>query len=94
MLVPQPLTAEQEAVIRHVLDTERPAHTTYEMCTVAAGMRVGSGLHLGISSMVGPTGAFAPLVLDRGVVGRGGILGRPTTGIAVEAGRVGSARVG
>ncbi len=94
VLVPQPLTAEQDAAIRHILDTERPAHTTYEMCTVAAGMRVGSGLHVGISSMVGPTGAFASLVLDRGVLGTDGILGRPTTGVAVEAGRVGSARVG
>ena len=94
VLVPQPLSAEQEAVIRHILDTERPAHTTYEMCTVAAGMRVGSGLHIGISSMVGPTGAFAPIVLNRGVLGTGGVLGRPTTGVPVEAGRVGTARVG
>lgn len=95
VLIPQSLSAEQTAVIRHVLDTERPAHTAYEMCTVDAGMRAGKGLHIGISSIVGPTGAFEDAILDRTLLGRRGILGGPSTGIAVEAGRIGTtARVG
>jgi phage tail-like protein len=95
VLVPRPLSAEQEAAVRHVLDTERPAHTDYEMCTVDAGMRVGAGLHIGLTSLVGPTGAFDPAVTGAAVVGRGTVLGGAATGLAVEAARLDrTARVG
>jgi phage tail-like protein len=95
VLIPRSLSADEDAAIRHIVDTERPAHTAYELCTVDAGMRVGRGAHLGLSSVVGPTGAFTSAVLGRALLGRGGILGGRTTGIAVEAGRVGSTtRVG
>lgn len=95
VLIPQPLGAEQWAAVRHLLDTERPAHTMYELCTVDAGMRAGSGLHLGISSIVGPTGAFERAVTGRSLLGRGTLLGGRSSGIAVEAGRLGhTTRVG
>jgi phage tail-like protein len=95
VLIPQPLSDEQDAVIRHILDTERPAHTAYTLCTVDAGMRVGRNIHLGLSSIVGPTGAFEATVADRTLLGRGGILGGRTTGIAMEAGSLGeTTRVG
>ena len=95
VMVPQPLTAEQEAVVRHVLDTERPAHTDYDLCTVEAGMRVGLGLHLGLTSVVGPTGSFGPLITGAAVVGRATVLGGATSGAAVEAARLDrTARVG
>ncbi|MGW0229335.1 phage tail protein [Actinopolymorpha singaporensis] len=95
VLVPQPLSEEEEAAVRHVLDTERPAHTDYELCTVDAGMRIGSGLHLGLTSMVGPTGAFDPLVAGASVAGRGTVLGGAMSGLAVEAARLDrTARVG
>ena len=95
VLIPRPLGADDEAAVRHVLDTERPAHTAYELCTVDAGMRVGRNLHLGLSSIVGPTGAFDAAVADRTLLGRGSILGGRATGVAVEAGRIGTtARVG
>ena len=95
VLIPRLLGAEDEAAIRHILDVERPAHTAYTLCTVDAGMRVGRGLHLGMSSIVGPTGAFEGAVTDLSLIGRGAILGGPTTGIAVEAGRLGhNTRVG
>ncbi len=94
VMVPRPLDAEQEAVVRHVLDTERPAHTAYELCTVDAGMRVGRNLHLALSSVVGATGGFVPLLLDRSVLGRGTTLGVPTAGAVVEASRAELARVG
>ena len=94
VLVPRPLDEEQEAVVRHILDTERPAHTAYELCTVDAGLRVGVASHLALSTVIGRTGGFTPIVLDRGVLGVDGILGRPVPGAVAEAGRVGLARVG
>ena len=94
VLIPRPLDAEEELAVRHVLDTERPAHTAYELCTVDAGMRVGRGTHVGLSSIVGPTGAFAASITDRIRLDRGTILGGQTTGIAAEAGRVGTGRIG
>ncbi|MDH3299298.1 MAG: phage tail protein [Acidimicrobiia bacterium] len=95
VLIPRLLGAEEEATVRHILDVERPAHTTYTLCTVDAGMRVGRGLHVGLSSIVGPTGAFEGAVTDLSLLGRGAIVGGPTTGITVEAGRLGhNTRVG
>ena len=95
VLVPRPLSAEQNAVVRDVLDTERPAHTDYELCTVDAGMRAGKGLHVGLTSLVGPTGAVDPLVAGGSVAGRGTVLGGATSGLAVEAARLDrTARVG
>ena len=94
VLVPRPLGAEEESAVRHVLDTERPAHTAYDLCTVDAGMRVGRGMHLGLSTIVGPTGAFETAVTGRSLLGRGAVLGGPSTGTAVESARVGSTRVG
>lgn len=95
VVVPQPLTGEQEAAVRHVLDTERPAHTDYDLCTVDAGMRAGSGLHVGLTSLVGPTGAMSPLVVGASAVTAGTVLGGPGSGIPVEAARLDrTARVG
>ncbi len=95
VLIPRPLDAEQEAAVRHILDTERPAHTAYDLCTVDAGMRVGQGLHLGLSTVVGPTGTFGSAVLGQARTDGGSLLGGATTGLAVEAARVGSTtRVG
>ena len=95
VLIPRILGAEEDAAIRHILDRERPAHTAYTLCTVDAGMRAGQGLHLGMSSIIGPTGAFEGAVTDLSLLGRGAILGGPTTGISVEAGRLGhNTRVG
>ncbi len=95
VLIPQPLGGEQDAVIRHILDTERPAHTAYTLCTVDAGMRVGRGLHLGLSSVVGRTGGFEAAMTGQSLLGRGAIVGGRHSGVAVEASRVGTtARVG
>ena len=95
VLVPRPLGAEEEAAVRRVLETERPAHTLYDLCTVEAGMRVGQGLHLGISTIVGPTGSFERAVTGHTLLGRRSVLGPATGGVAVESARVGtSARVG
>jgi len=95
VLVRRPLTPEAEAAVRHVLDVERPAHTDYRLCTVEVGMRVGTGLHLGLSSTVGPTGRFDPAVAGAMVLGRGAVLGGAGFGAGVGTARLGSGtRVG
>ncbi|MBK5224421.1 MAG: hypothetical protein JJE52_16420 [Acidimicrobiia bacterium] len=93
--IPQPLDDEQDAAVRHILATERPAHTIYDLCALDAGMRVGRGLHVGMSSIVGPTGAMVSAIAGQLRVSQGGIIGGTATGIAVEAARVGATtRVG
>ena len=73
------LTEEQRAVIDHILDTHRPAHTVVELCTVGAGLRTGLGAHVGLSSIVGATGSFGTVRVGT-VFGRDAILGRPPIG--------------
>lgn len=95
VLIGRPLDEVEEAAVRHILATERPAHTVYDLCTVEAGMRVGHGIHLGLSSLIGPTATFERTVTGRTALGRRSILGPPTSGIPVSGARVGStARVG
>jgi phage tail-like protein len=95
VLIPRSLTGEEDAAVRRIIDTERPAHTIFDLCTVDAGMRVGRGTHLGISSIVGPSGGFDFAIAGSTLLGRRSVLGPPPSGIAVEAARVGStARVG
>lgn len=95
VLIRGALTAEQVAVVDDVLEMHRPAHTVVEVCHLGAGMRVGRGLHVGISSTVGRTGGFRTLQLGAAALGRGGIVGRPETGVFPAGSRLGrDARVG
>jgi phage tail-like protein len=94
VLVPRSLSAEERSVVELILERERPAHTGYELCTVDAGLRVGVGDHLAVSTIVGRTGGFTPLVLDHAVLGRTATLGRAAPGPVVEASRVGTSRAG
>jgi phage tail-like protein len=95
VLVRAILSDEQLAVVNEILDVHRPAHTLVQLCTVGAGMRVGRGLHLEISSTVGRTGGFATLQLGAAALGRGSLLGRPETAVVTEASRLGrDSRVG
>jgi len=89
LIVPAALEGEQLDVVRHILEMHRPAHTIFDICTVGAGMRLGLGLHLELSSVVGRTGAFATLQLDDSVLGRGAIVGRPGLGTILGASRLG-----
>ncbi len=90
VLIPAALDAEQLDVVRHILEVHRPAHTLVEVCTVEAGMRVGRGLHLALSTIVGPTAGFGTAQLGRSALGRGAILGRPVDGSAAGSYRVGT----
>jgi phage tail-like protein len=90
VLIPASLNAEQLDVVRQILLVHRPAHTIFEVCTVGAGMRVGHGLHIGVSSMIGATGGFSTWQLGGNALGRGAIIGRPAGGTTIDATRVGS----
>jgi phage tail-like protein len=46
-------TVEAVAKIRSVIDREKPAHTTYDLCVVGANLRVGQQARLGIDAFVG-----------------------------------------
>jgi phage tail-like protein len=89
------LTEEQMSVVRHILDVHRPAHTLVDVCTVGAGMRVGRGLHVELTSIIGPSGGFQPIRVAGSPLGRGGILGRPGAGTYPGASKLGKdTRVG
>ena len=90
VVIPAVLDDVQLAVVDHVLDVHRPAHTIYEVCTVGAGMRVGFGLHLGLLSMIGRTGGFTTMQLGASALGRGAIVGRPELGTRPGASRIGT----
>ena len=89
------LSEEQLSVVQYVLDVHRPAHTLVELCTIGSGMRVGRGLHVGISSTIGRTGGFQTLQLGAAALGRGAVLGRPVAATFPDASRLGrDSRVG
>lgn len=95
VVIPGLPATEQLAVVRHILEVHRPAHTIFQVCTAGAGMRVGRGLHVGLSSILGRTGGFAPIQLDAAVLGRGAIVGRPEPGTQAGSSRIGAdSRVG
>jgi phage tail-like protein len=94
VMVPAALTDEQLDVVRHIIEVHRPAHTLFELCTAGAGMRVGRGLMLELSSVIGPTGGFSTYQTGSSLLGRGAVLGRPGEGATLGNGRAGSARVG
>ena len=80
VLVPSVLDDQQLDVVDTILAVHRPAHTIVDVCTIGAGMRVGHGLHLELSSMIGRTGGFSMLQLGGSVLGAGTVVGRPETG--------------
>jgi len=89
VIIPRVLDEDQIAAVRHILEIHRPAHTLVEVCTVAAGMRVGRGLHVALTSLIGRTSGFQSLQVDNSVLGRGTIVGRPGQGTSPGASRLG-----
>jgi phage tail-like protein len=94
VLVPASLSTEQFDVVNNILELHRPAHTLVQVCTVGSGMRVGRGLLIGISSMIGPSGGFTELRAGS-FLGRNAIVGRPEAGTRPGPSRLGQdSRVG
>lgn len=89
VLVGRSLDPEEEDVVNRILEVHRPAHTSVELCTADQGMRVGRGLHVGLTSFVGPTAGFGTLRLGSSTLGGSDVMGRPGPGT-----RVGEARIG
>lgn len=95
VLIPADLSAEQLDVVRSILDTHRPAHTSYEVCELGFGMRVGRLLHLNLTSVVGPGAGWGPAILGQVAVGGDGIIGTPAVGSRLgESTVTGAVRVG
>jgi phage tail-like protein len=95
LIIPASLSSEQLDVVNQILDLHRPAHTLVEVCTVAAGMRVGRGLHVQLTSIIGRSGGFSQLQLGGATLGRGSILGRPEPGTVIGGSRLGGdSRIG
>ncbi len=95
VIIPAALTAEQSDMVGQILELHRPAHTLVEVCTVGAGMRVGHGLHVALTSIIGRSGGFASLQLGESRLGRGVILGRPEPGVSLGGSQLGKdSRVG
>ena len=88
VLVPALLSSEQADVVDHIITTHRPAHTIFDVCTVEAGMRMGRGLHLDLTSIVGHSGGFMPLQVDASFLGRGSTVGFAGAASSASGGRV------
>lgn len=87
VIIPATVSPEERDMVLHLLELHRPAHTIFDLCTVGSGMRVGQGLHVGLSSIVGRTGGFTPMQLGEGVLGQGVVVGRPESGARLGPGR-------
>lgn len=95
VMVQAELDSELDAVLRHLLEVHRPAHTLFTLCSLSAGMRIGRGLQLEMTSVLGCSGGFATLQLGAGTLGRTQVLGRPVRGLRTETTRLGVAsRIG
>lgn len=90
VMIPLLLEAEQRAVVEHILQVHRPAHTLFDICSVDTGMRIGTGLHLELNSVVGLSSGFGQLQLGNSVLGRTDTLGRAATGTTVGNSRLGA----
>lgn len=90
VLLSQP-SDEQAAAVRHLLEMHRPVHTLVDVCTVGSGMRVGLGLQLEMTSIIGRGSGWQRLQLGAGLLGRDRVLGRPVNGVSPGTSRLGVA---
>jgi phage tail-like protein len=89
VMVPRLLDEGQLQCVRDLLDMYRPAHTLYDLCTVGAGMRVGLGLHVELTSVVGPSAGWQQLRIGGTRLGTDAVVGRPQQGIRPGGSRLG-----
>jgi phage tail-like protein len=89
VLIQQTLTQDQLSMVNDLLSVHRPAHTLVDVCTLGAGMRVGRGLLVGLTSIIGPTGGFSKLQIGGSLLGKGTVLGMAAAGTKTGASRLG-----
>lgn len=78
-------SAETLERVRAVVDRERPAHTAFDLCVIAPGLRVGHQARLGVDTVLGASASPSrlgegPLVLGGAPRGRLGETSRVGTG--------------
>jgi phage tail-like protein len=93
VLIARELDDDRLAVVRDLLEAQRPAHTVVEVCTVGSGMRVGAGLHVELTTIVGPSSGHVPAVVGDGTAGAGTTVGRGRAGIRPGGARLGQGTV-
>lgn len=81
VLVTRDLCGDELDVLTDLLDLYRPAHTIVEVCGAGQGMRVGAGLHVELSTVVGPGSPYSLAAVGASAVGAGTIVGRGRAGV-------------
>ncbi len=88
LILPVDLSADELAATTDLIEVHRPAHTIVEVCPVGIGMRVGSGLHVGLSSVIGRSSGWDQFQLGASALGTTGLLGRPGAGFGPGTARL------
>ncbi|HEX7955783.1 MAG TPA: hypothetical protein VF508_02515, partial [Pyrinomonadaceae bacterium] len=70
VLVPEELTAEEEAMTRRVTELEKPAHTSFDVRRYWDFFRVGEG-RVGIDTLLGEESRFVETILGRSYLSEG-----------------------
>jgi phage tail-like protein len=71
---------------RRLIEMHKPAHTAFDLCTAQAGIRVGIGAHVGVSTVIGESAGFSQAILGDAALGAGFLLGRPELDSATAGG--------
>lgn len=85
IVVPITLDPERREVVRAIADAHKPAHTTYTLCELGEGMRVGRGARISLTTLVGPGAGWDDTVLGTSMLGAGGVVGTPAIGARLGA---------
>jgi phage tail-like protein len=70
VLIPQSLTADEEAMIRRIVTLEKPAHTDYDVRRFWEYFRIGE-VRLGIDTVLGEDSRFVPMILGGNYLAEG-----------------------
>jgi phage tail-like protein len=89
VMLPALLSDDTLALADWVLERHRPAHTAVTLCSAGSGLRVGRGLHVGLTSVVGRSSGWQTLQLGATALGRDAVVGWPRLGTTPAASRVG-----
>jgi phage tail-like protein len=80
VVVPVNLDDEQRAVISSIAESHKPAHTTFGICEMGDGMRIGHGTRLDLTTVVGPGSGWGDATLGDSLLGADRVVGTPAIG--------------